>query len=239
MRIAIVEDIDAEAEILSDCLKKFEKENNIEITITAFKKATDFLGAYNNDYDIVFFDIEMPDLDGMQAAKKLRKIDKFVTIIFVTKMAQAAIEGYEVGAIDFVVKPVNYNSFALKFKRAMSRLSVGIENDVLIKTETGFVRVSSARIIFLDVLGHYVTFHTTEGDFTEQNTLKNIENRLAEYQKNFAKCNRCYLVNLKFVRSIENNEVIVGDHKLPVSRSYKKSFLTRLSKYISGSAKGE
>lgn len=136
VNVAIVEDEDAAAAILSNCLDKYAsaKREGVEFSVCRYHDAVSFLENYRSRFDIVFMDIQLPDLDGMEAAKKLRRLDSSVTLIFVTNMANFAVRGYEVDALDFIVKPVEYFSFALKLDRALERLKSTAEQEIFAKT---------------------------------------------------------------------------------------------------------
>ena len=110
--VAIVEDeIDA-ARRLEVCLARYSQDHpDVRFDVTVFSEPTGFLDAYRPVWDIVFMDIEMPNMDGMSAARRLRVLDEQVILIFVTNMAQFAAKGYEVDALDYVIKPFSYNDF--------------------------------------------------------------------------------------------------------------------------------
>lgn len=110
-KTAIVEDNSVDAGKLKDFLERFAAKSGEVFITTVFKDAADFLNGYKQIYDMVFMDIELPGINGMEAAHKLRTVDGKVTLIFVTNMARFAVKGYEVDAADYVVKPVHYGEF--------------------------------------------------------------------------------------------------------------------------------
>lgn len=113
LRCAIVEDTAQELEHLQNGLKRYSAERALPLNVTAFGNAADFLEHYCADYDIVFMDIELPGLNGMEAAHRLREIDRQVILIFVTNMAQYAVKGYEVDALDYIIKPAQYGPLSI------------------------------------------------------------------------------------------------------------------------------
>ena len=115
--IACVEDSPQEFELLSQSIERFQNENNIDLRVTHFSNAERFLESFACQYDIIFLDIALPEMSGMALAAAIRKTDTTVPIIFVTSLAQFAVNGYEVRAFDFIVKPVVYGDFAFKMKR--------------------------------------------------------------------------------------------------------------------------
>ena len=118
LRVAIVEDDAGYANQLTEFLNRYGKENDEEIHLTIFRDGLDIVEDYQPVWDIILLDIEMPLLDGMSAAERIRALDPAVILIFITNMAQYAIKGYEVDAMDFVLKPVNYFAFNMKLHKA-------------------------------------------------------------------------------------------------------------------------
>lgn len=225
---AIVEDNERERETLKAYLERYSD----LFSVTVFSSAVDFLTNYVPKYDLVFMDIDMPYLDGMSAAKKLRETDDKVCIIFVTNLAKFAIKGYEVSAFDFIVKPVAYSNFALKMDRVMNHFAAKTEKEVLIRTEGNLVRVSVSNICYAEITNHKIVYHTVEKEIVSYGTLKSVEELLDDAL--FVRCNKCYLVNLRFVSAIEGSFAIVGKDKLLISYPRKASFEKALADYLCG-----
>lgn len=122
IRIAIADDDAAFLAKIEKYIQKYQKENGEDIQLTAFSDAKELIEGYSPVYDIVILDIEMPGMNGMEAAEKIRQADEDVVLMFITNMIQYAIRGYSVGALDFVMKPVNYYTFSLKLTRAIGRI---------------------------------------------------------------------------------------------------------------------
>lgn len=232
IRVAIVEDVADERACLMACLSSIGESDGYAFDIAQFETGAAFLEHYSTDFDIVFLDIQMPGLNGMETAREVRRMDSSVIIIFVTNLAQFAISGYEVEALDFILKPVNRYAFALTIRRAIARMTKNVEDYITVKTDgaSRAVRISSIR--YVEVMGHYVIFHTVEGNYTEYVTLKEVFGRI---QRNvFVLCNRSYLINLQHVSAIDGNDVIIGNEKIPISRPRRKEFLSALSDYMGG-----
>ena len=121
LQVAIVEDSEDAAKLLRDYLTRYESTVDERFHITCFSNAVAFLEPYRG-YDLVFMDIEMPHMNGMEGALWLRTVDTQAKLIFVTNMAQFAARGYEAEALDFMVKPVAYADFSFKMKRAMNAI---------------------------------------------------------------------------------------------------------------------
>lgn len=231
VNIAIVEDDKDQAMQLESALLRYSDEFRVPIKTTLYYNAMSFLSKYSGEYDIVFMDILMPMLNGMDASRVLREKDGKVMLIFVTNMQQYAIQGYDVGAFDFILKPVRYPEFKLKFTRAINKLmpQKTVAN-ILIKSESGMVRLTPDQILYVEVQQHHCVYHTTQGDFRQYQTMKSAEQQLGEY--GFSRCNNYLLVNLAFVTKIDGMTVHVGDAKLPISYPRKKQFSDRFESFM-------
>ncbi len=228
IKCAIVEDDAAQAEALKSHIKKFGEEGGDVFEIRAFSNAVNFLENYTADYDLAFIDIRMPYINGIQAARMLREKDDRIMIIFVTSLAQYAIEGYSVGATDYLLKPVSYADFSLTMTRAMR--SLGKKEGVLfISAKEGNVCLKISGIIYIETQGHNLIYHTADKEYMRYAPLKTAVKELEG--KGFSLCNRCYLVNLSYVRGIKDFTVTVGDTELQISQPRKKQFLQEMKKF--------
>lgn len=228
--IAIIEDREGDFNVLSDCIKQYEVQTHEKFSVFHFKDGEDFLDGYKPIYDLVFMDIELPMMSGMTAAVKLRALDPVVQIVFVTNLAQYAIKGYEVDAVDFIVKPYSYEVFARKFARALKRAPLGGNDRFFVKTENGVRLLMRSEILYVDVIGHYIYYHTLSDVIRCRGSLLNLIEQ-PFFQIGFAYCNKCYLVNLGQVRKVEGFDLYVGDEILKISRPKKNKFMAELSAF--------
>lgn len=230
INIAIVDDEKSAADILSEHLKRYSTEKNIHFNIVHYSSPREFLWNYKSEFDIVFMDICMPEEDGLDISHELRKIDKSTIIIFVTNMAQFAVRGYEVDALDFIVKPVEYFGFAIKMNRAMARLENHKSSQIIISTESTMVKIDTDKLKYVEINGHKIIYHTTDGDYRATGSLKAVESQLNNSV--FVRCNSCYLVNLRYVSSIVDGMAKVGDDYLAISFPRRKEFLKAVNNYF-------
>lgn len=229
--IAIIEDERNAAQLIRSYLDEYSKSSGEQFTVYEFSNAVRFLENYTAKYDIVFMDIELPDMNGMEASRRLRMMDKDVILIFVTNMAQCAVSGYEVEAFSFIVKPATYNNFVMKLERALTRLKNSGDSAVYIRNKTFSKRVNTSDLKYVEIRSHNVIWHTVHGDINSTGTLKSIQ---AQLGSNFACCNQCYLVNLKFCSEVSGDCVKVGDETLHISRPKRAEFVRALNLYING-----
>ena len=229
-RIAIVEDNPESSEKLKKYLNRYSEECGVQLKYNLFTNGVDFISDYRADFDIVLMDIEMPHMDGMTAARKLRQVDEDVCLIFVTNLAKYAIEGYEVRALDFLVKPVEYQNFTMKLQRALELRSRVRKKDIALNTLSGMVRIRLDEIYYIEVIDHNLIYHTAKGDFSERGSIKEREEQLGEYD--FARPSNSYLVNLSHVTAMSGGDITVAGARLPVGRTKKKEFLKRLTEYM-------
>ena len=231
LKIAFVEDQEEETAKMQEYCTRFSEESGQPIALDVFSNGLQFLSAYDPAYRLVFFDIEMPILNGMEAAKALYEMDKSVAIVFYTNMAKYAIKGYEVGALDFLVKPVTYDNFALKLRRAVEQIKVSGADRVMIASDGVTRAVRRRDIKYAEIISHDIVYHTSDGDIRSYGSLKKAEQLLGE---GFKRCNSCYIVNLAFVDSVKGFSVIVDGKELSVSHLRKKEFMRALADYYGG-----
>lgn len=230
MRIALVDDNPADRSLLRSCLEPWLAEHTIAAEIEEFGSGDSFLAHCEQSYDLVFMDIEMPGENGMEVAAKLRRRDEDAILIFVTNIAGFAIHGYEVGARDYIVKPLDPFSFKMKMSRTLPALSDRQSDALLIKTAEETVVINRSNVLYLEAEGHFVHYHLPGASHRTYGTFKNA---IAEMrQEQFEFCNRCYYVNLRYVKKVDADYVYVGEDKLLISRPKRKAFLVALANYV-------
>lgn len=233
MNIAVVEDDFFAADNLMTCFKKYGETVGMEFNITHFPDAESLLSSYRPSvYSMVFMDIELPGMTGLDAAKQLRAKDSVVVLIFLTKMAQYAQKGYEVEALDFMVKPLRYADFCLKIKKAVNVAQMRETRSVMIPTGSGFTCLSTDKIIYVEVMGHQLKFMLVDGVVEVRGSLSDMEQRLGG--SGFLRCSNCYLVNSRFVNSVNGYDVDVGGFKLKISHPKRKQFMKSLAEIFTG-----
>lgn len=232
LRVSIVEDNIADFQHLQDFLRLYELENGCKFSVRRFVDGMSFLDDYQSETDIVLMDIEMPQMDGMAAARKLREFDDSVCLIFITNLAQYAISGYEVNAIDYLLKPVQYFPFSMCLKKAIRLCGLWKERSVAVKTKNSLVRLTLDQITYIESEKHYVTFHAGTRLLRSRGTIRKLMESLPS--ETFAQCHASFLVNLAYVQQVERKQTLVDGQWLPVSRSCYQNLMDAFTRYLGG-----
>ena len=228
IKTAIVEDEEPAFQTLKEYLEKFGKENNVEFSITHYSEGLSFLEECEG-YDLVFMDIELPNLNGMDIATKLREKDARVALIFVTNMVQYAIRGYSVDAIDYVLKPIQYNRFYSLMMKVSRVISANQERELVLKTTAGVKKIPLSTLLYVQITDHLLIYKTETEELEAWGSLANAEKELPAEM--FCGCNNSTIINLKQVTSFDKEFVYLTKSRIEisVSRSKRKGVLQLLN----------
>lgn len=236
MKCVIIDDEPLAVELLEDFVKKVD---TLEL-ISTFNNAIDAVSFINqNNVDLIFLDIQMPHFSGIDF---LNTIEKKPLVIFTTAYSDYAVEGFNLGAVDYLVKPIPFHRFLKAVVRAQQVLQPAatpaltestntpeIEQDFMfVRAEYENVKLNFADILFIEGLKDYVKIYTTDNKFTlTLISLIKLENLLSN--KGFARIHRSYIINIKHVKSIQKNKVLISDKRIPISESYKNTFFEKIN----------
>lgn len=240
IRIAIVEDSEADVRALSACIDEWCRGHKAEdMECAVYSDAVKFLEQGSTTADIVFMDIEMPYMNGMDAAAEFRKYNRESILIFATRATKYAVRGYAVDAIGYLVKPIGKQAFGDVFEKAL-RLHRERRRDrtVMLKTKDGVVKVNTDRIRYIEAASHML--HIYMGD-TVYDIWSGLDKMLELLPEEFVCCHRGYIVNLKYVDSVQKDGLrIVGQPELliPISRQKRMEFMERLTRYYTRTMRG-
>ena len=240
IRVAIVDDDKSCRLEVKQFIERYEQElsggGEKLFEIELFETAMDFISDYKAVYDIAFLDIEMPLIDGMTAAKKLRLKDTDISLIFITKMPKYAIEGYDVEAVGFMVKPIKYCDFVDKIKKAIKLREHKKQESVVIKCDGELVKLPVSQIYYVEKNKNYLFYNTARGEFRRRGTLESAEKELSSF--GFSLCNSGCLVNLGLVSKVTSTDVVINGVNLPLAFRRAKQFKTDMLKFLRGSFGG-
>ena len=232
LKIAVVEDQTEVRESLSQFIRQYAGEQGLQAEVEPFADGAVIAEGYQPGYDIIFLDVEMPRLGGFGAAERIRAVDPDVVLVFVTNMAQYAIRGYEVDALDFVLKPVSYYQFSTKLERALQRIQRRRGGQIALQVGGGVQLLNTDDILYLETRDRLLHYHTAADTWSVRGSLQKAEKELAPYH--FARCNQCYLVNLRHVTGVQNDFVQIGKEQLEISRRQRVAFLAAVAAYVGG-----
>lgn len=232
MRIAICDD---EKKFTDDFKRITDKlYKSLDMIVDTYSEGAELLRSFKNRaYDLVFLDIEMPGMDGITLAEKLREISEEVSIVFLTGHIEYAIQGYEVNALRYLTKPADEN----KVKDVIDRVMKKTEGEKLlwIKTDEGEMKIRLSDVIFLEAQNQNVLINTAENSYSVRGNMSDYEERLSS--EGFFRIHRSYLVPLAKIERISGKEVIMEDGTaLPISRSKVNSLKDMLFSYVSREA---
>ena len=228
VRIAVVEDSEKDAGYLIAFLKRYREEKKVELQWDWVISGDALLADYHMQYDIIFMDIRMQGTNGMDTAQRLRKRDQTVLLIFLTSLAQYAVQGYEVDALAYILKPVTYPALKMKMEKALGRCrSHG--PDIRINSGNSIVAVSADELKYIEIFDHHIQYRTASGNLPAYGTLKDVEQSLPE--TGFFRLNKQVIVNLRYVTRIDGGIATVDGREFQISRKRKKEFLAEYHLY--------
>jgi DNA-binding LytR/AlgR family response regulator len=237
MKCIIIDDEPLAVELLKDFVDKVE---TLELVQT-FNNAIDALAVVNKlKVELIFLDIEMPHFSGIDF---INAIDVKPLVIFTTAYANYAVEGFNQGAVDYLVKPIPFNRFLKAVSRAQQQFDpqsasviqnmIAPVNDdehdfMFVRAEYENVKVNYADILYIEGLKDYVKIHTIDGKYIL--TLMSLVKLDAVLSlKGFFRIHRSYIINLIHIKSIQKNRVLISDKRLPISESYKIPFFKKIN----------
>lgn len=230
IHIAVVEDDPIFLSTIRDNLHRYEKESGEQFSIRCFTDGDEILENYTAEFQLLIMDIEMQFVDGMTAAQEIRTKDGQVEIVFVTNSPQYAMKGYKVAAMDYILKPVSYFAFSTMMDQALRRIANKRERYLTVNIKGGMQRVRISAITYVEVSDHDLIVHTVEGSIQAKSTMRSLEQALEN--EPFFRCNKCFLVNLKYVERVQGNDLQVAGDVLLVSRSRKKELMEALNCFM-------
>jgi len=231
LNVAIVED----DEKVAATIETFLLSKKEEFEITKFKNGKEFIDDFHDEFDLIYMDIEMPEIDGLSASEKVRETNKKVPIIIVSYSPKYAVKGYSVNALGYLVKPISQVDFNNLLEKALKTIQTNEDSSIFVSVKDGILKVDTNDVLYLEVKGHYLTFY-----FANDKDPLVVRGRIADYQDmlgkyGFSRCNECYLVNLKHVTQVLSgkNLIYLNDVSLNISRSKKKRFLSDFTTFVS------
>lgn len=234
VRIAVVENELNVAQNDIVLLERYAKENSVSLETAIFQNGYEFLDT-EEEFDAVLMDIDMPGLNGMEVAEKLREKNKTIDIIFTTNLPQFAVDGYKVQALDFVIKPVTFPNLSFAMEKVVEKKRNIVNGSFFLRIGGFARRIHNEEVLYIEMVNHYIVLHETDMEPVRiRGSLKMIDDLLNP--EIFVKINSGIIINISKVSSFENGLVLMEDgSNLPLSRSHKKDFAVRLAEFYGNS----
>lgn len=229
MKLAIVEDNNLEEKYLRDLINEYCLLNNLTSDLSTFTSAEDFFASWPMELDILFLDIMLEEMNGIEIATKIRQTNERVMIIFTTSNPQFSLSGYAVEALDYLIKPVSRELLFRTLDKAIHRLGDTRHNYFAVNNNEGYFVLNTMDIYYIEMLNRKLIIHTKSGPVTCLRSLQYMEEQLPE---TFFRCHSAFLVNLHAVESVQGPDIVVAGNTIPISKHRRKDFIRALTKFI-------
>lgn len=233
MRVAICDDEKPMQIALEKLLDEYSRLRKIDISVDKFENGHDLIKTLNErEYEIVFMDYQMDDIDGMETSRVIRSKNDENIIIFVSAYPEIAVDSYEVNTFRFIVKPINKEKL---FKAIDDYLkSIDYDNLLILKTHDGTYKIKMSDIIYAEASGKHTIIRTTQKILEIHIHLKKIEDQLPE--EKFCRCQRAYIAGFSHIENHTNTEILFDNgERAQIGKVYtakfKKSFRDYIMKY--------
>lgn len=234
--ILIVEDEPEAAAQLEGAIERYGAACGEEFHTTWNQSALCLVDERTEPVDLIFLDIDLPGIDGMKAAAEFRERDQSTPIIFVTNLAQYAVKGYAVDALDFIVKPITYGAFALRMDRALQVMRRAAGRTITVKSREGLRAFPANNLVSIEVRGHDLVYTLASGEaIAVRGSLKNVEPELGGSP--FLRISSSCIINMAHVRGLRDAQVtLTGGAEVWISRANKRRCLEEITRYLGGGA---
>ncbi|MGL5755797.1 MAG: LytR/AlgR family response regulator transcription factor [Paraclostridium sp.] len=216
IKIVVCEDEKEQQELLKTYIDQIFEGLSVQYKMEVFNSGEELLESYPKDIDILLLDIQMGQINGMDTARKIRTIDEKVEIIFITSLIEYALDGYEVNAYRYLIKPVKYENLKSNIINCVKE--VYIKNKyIIVKEEGNQIKLDVNEITYIEVQKETITIHTLNEVYKTKGTMNNIEKEID--CSRFFRCHKSFLVNLEHIKSIKQYvAILVNSEEIPISR---------------------
>jgi len=230
IHVAICDDEQEFVTCLTQMLERYAAETGEAVRVSAYYDGAQLVEAYDPTIDLVFLDIRMKGLNGLDTAGRLRRLDETLGIIFLTTLSQYALEGYRYGAANYLIKPLQYGRLRSELDKFRSRHRLEKSPAMLVVNDSGKYKIRLDSLRYVETWGRNLVCHTEQEDVVCYKTMKALERKLEG--QGFARCHSSYLVNLGYIRGVRKLEItLITGETLPISQPRRKAFMERLTEY--------
>ncbi|MCC8102910.1 MAG: LytTR family DNA-binding domain-containing protein [Clostridiales bacterium] len=231
IKIAIVEDTQTDRDMIREISLAFFLRYQETVQFYEYRDGSEILAHYPTGIDVLLMDIDMPKINGLEAAREIHKIAPDVDLIFITNLIQCALDGYSVSAMDFVVKPVTEASLGQSLSRAYRRFQQRQGKHIEVLCRKNKIVLNTNQILYIETQRHNALIHTTiDGTILASESISALESRLQG--QHFYRCHTSFLVNLNEVDRIGLTDLVVDGILIPVSRHRRKGLLDKMAAFM-------
>ncbi len=226
LRIALCDDTVEELNRIEGYIKEYKAKSDIEIVYDCFGSGAELLARVNTGvfYDLIFLDVVMPVINGIDTAKEIYSKNKATKIIFLTISPEFALDSYSVSALDYIIKPINRESFDRVMQKFQNSYIEKEGEKIIIQEKSKIMQIALHTLCYVEVYDHDLIYHLSNGDTVKcRQSLAEIEDILNK-NKSFVKPHRSYIVNMKYIQKVEANCITMtnGDN---IVMARKNNFL--------------
>lgn len=229
--IAICDDEQALIIELENLLNRYATDTKMEFQLFKFQDGIELLSNYPSELDLIFLDIKMEKLDGLKTAEEIRKQDTVAGLFFLTSLPQYVWKGYEYGAANYLLKPLKYGRLKMELDRFFAQYQGREEYFLSFANDSGKYKVPYKNLRYAETAKRNVLLHFNEQKQVIYKNMKEISS-LLETQRQFARCHASFVVNMEYVKSVENLEaVLTTGERVPISQPKRKKFMAKLADF--------
>lgn len=233
-KIGICDDETAFIRVLKENLEQYAQETGREFCCFVYHDGSELLKQYNAEYDLIFMDIKMEQLNGLKTAEEIRRIDSTVGIVFLTSLKQYVWKGYEYNAVNYLLKPVKYGVLKMELDHWFSRYQGKDEPYFCFSNDQGRYKVLYKNLSYAETNKRNVMLHFEGQKQVIYKNMKEIASLLCSRQ-GFAQCHQSFVVNLSYVKDVKGLDLILTTGAcIPISQPKRKEFMIKLTDYWGG-----
>lgn len=231
IKVAICDDEKYFLDLLENMIKNYNDRIGQNISVYKYTSAIQLMESLKQDFQIYFLDIKIPNMDGIELAKTIRKYDTWTYLVFITSFRQYMPVGYEVGAANYIEKPISQDELDRELNRALNYLQNYQQAYIPIKNLYGFYKVKLHNIKFIETFERKSLIHTDSGEIISYKNMMELEKELNGFS--FFRCHNSYIVNINYIEKILGYDIyLITGEIIYTSKAKKKALLQRMADEI-------